>query len=137
MPSHGAAPPVLPALNRGQNQTLGAIPVLQSPHFIIQEPWETLLLARSSQDPSHTPGMDQQLSPGQLFQLGLGIIQAVPLHVFVGGVSQQLMQCQDVPGDLQHKGAEQRSVGGTGDSRGPPWAAPAVAGDTLARDTLT
>lgn len=124
------APPALAALSRGQNQTLGAIPVLQNPHFITQEPWEVLPLARSSQDPSHTPGMDQQLSPGQLFQLGLGVIQTVPLHVFVGRVSQQLVQGQDVPGDLQHEG-QSRVRGGTGDSRDPPWAAPAMPGDTL------
>lgn len=94
-----------------------------------------LPLARSSQELCHPAGMDQQLSPGQLFQLGLGIIQAVPLHVLVGCVSQQLVQGQDVPGDLQHEG-QSRGHGGTGDSRGPPWAAPALPGDTLARDTL-
>lgn len=49
-------------------------------------------------------------SPGQLLQLGLGVVQAVTLHVLVGSVGQQLVQRQDVPGDLwpdrQGEGAE-------------------------------
>ena len=69
--------------------------------------------------------------------------------MLVGGVSQQLVQRQDVPGDLRHnrpeRGISRGAVRGAGGmERGtegcgrPPCAAPgaAVAGDTMARDAV-
>lgn len=54
-------------------------------------------------------------APGQLLQFGLGIVQAVPLHVLVRRVGQEFMEGQDVPGDLQVVGeGGGREVGGQG-----------------------
>lgn len=39
--------------------------------------------------------------PGKLLQFWLGIVQTVSLHMLMGGVSQQLMQGQDVTRDLR------------------------------------
>ena len=44
--------------------------------------------------------------PGQLLQFGLGIVQAVALHVLMRGVRQELVQRQDVSGDLRGRGGE-------------------------------
>lgn len=68
-------------------------------------------------------------SPGQLLQLGLGVVQAVALHVLVRGVCQELVQRQDVPGDLQ--GTERQSHAG-GQS---PW--PEAPGGRRGRAGLT
>lgn len=46
-------------------------------------------------------------SPGQLLQFGLGVIQAVAFHVLMGRVGQELVQRQNVPGDLWASGERQ------------------------------
>lgn len=38
--------------------------------------------------------------PGQFLQLWLSELQTFPLHVFMGGVSQEFVQRDDIPGDL-------------------------------------
>lgn len=68
-------------------------------------PSPTLRLSPGLLGPGPPPsGGARSRSPGQLFQLGLGIVQAVALHVLVRSVGQQLMQRQDVPGDLRWGG---------------------------------
>lgn len=46
-------------------------------------------------------GAPKASSPGQFLQFGLGVVQAVALHMLMRGVGQELVQRQDVPGDLQ------------------------------------